>query len=122
MECFSAQVANKCSGKTCKCIAEGDHSLVYLWHAEAGGVHYLSGSYFVSIRVHGGQDVNACVMDQPRDPLVSCPILFAQKLGELNEQLAAEHFITVHVAHVLELWLHWGGSEVWGDMRSKSHI
>lgn len=73
-------------------------------------VQYLSGSHLVAIWVHGGQDVDACVMDQPHDPLVSGPVLLTQKLGELNEQLTAEHFVAVHVAHVLELWLHWGGS------------
>lgn len=73
-------------------------------------VHYLSGSHLVAIWVHGGQDVDARVMDQPHDPLVSGPVLLTQKLGELNEQLTAEHFVAVHVAHVLELWLHWGGS------------
>ncbi len=91
-------------------------------HMHVRGVRYLSGSHLVAIRVHGGHDVYARVMDQPHDPLVSGPILLAEKLGELNEQLTAEHFVAVHVAHVLELRLHWGGSgEVKGGMRSKSH-
>lgn len=87
-------------------------------------VHYLSGSHLVAIRVHGGQDVDARVVDQRRDPVVSSSVLLAQKLGELNEQLAAEHFVAVHVAHVLELRLHWGGNgEVGrvGGWGSKGH-
>lgn len=88
------------------------------------GVHYLSGSHLIAIGVHGGQDVDARVMDQPHDPLVSGSILLAQKLGELNEQLTAKHLIAVHVAHVLELRLHWEGSEeVEGEgVRSRSQI
>lgn len=79
-------------------------------HIARRGVQYLSGGDLVPIRVHGGQDVDARVVDQPRDPLVSGSVLLAQKLGELNEQLAAEHFVAVHVAHVLNLGLHWEGS------------
>lgn len=75
------------------------------------GIHYLSGSHLIAIGVHGGQDVDTRVMDQPRDPLVSGSILLTQKLGELNEQLTAEHLVAVHVSHILELWLHWEGSE-----------
>lgn len=73
-------------------------------------VHYLPGSHLVAIRVHGGQDVDARVVDQRCDPVVPSSILLTEKLGELNEQLAAEHFVAVHVAHVLELRLHWGGN------------
>lgn len=69
-------------------------------------LHYLSGCHFVAVRVHGGQDVDACVVNKPRDPLVSGLILLAEKLGELNEELAAEHLVAVHVAHILELRLH----------------
>lgn len=54
--------------------------------------------------------MDACVVDQSRDPLVSCPVLLAQKLGELNEQLTAKHLVAMHVAHVLELRFHWRGS------------
>lgn len=73
--------------------------------------HYLFGGHLVAVRVHGGQDVDARVVDQPRDPLVSGPILLAHELAQLDEQFTAEHFVAVHVPHVLELRLHWGGSE-----------
>lgn len=73
---------------------------------------YLSGCHFVAVRVHGGQDVDACVMYQPHDAMVPSPVLLAEELGELNEQLAAEHFVAVHVAHVLKLRLHWRGNRV----------
>lgn len=56
--------------------------------------------------------MDACVMDQPHDAMVPSPVLLAEELGELNEQLAAEHFVAVHVAHVLKLRLHWRGNRV----------
>lgn len=73
---------------------------------------YLSGSHFIAIRVHGGQDVDACVMYQPHDAVVTSPVLLAEELGELNEQLTPEHFVAVHVAHVLKLRLHCRGNRV----------
>lgn len=45
------------------------------------GVRYLSGSHLVPVGVHGGQDVDACVVDQPHDPMVSCSVLLAEKLA-----------------------------------------
>lgn len=70
--------------------------------------HYLSGSNLVAVGVHGGQDVDARVVDEVHDPVVPGPVLLAEELAELDEQLAAEHLVAVHVAHVLELGLHWG--------------
>lgn len=84
------------------------------WHVGAKtshvcqSLHHLSGGHFIAVRIHGGQDVDACVVDQPGDPLVPRLILLAQELGELDEELAAQHLVAVHVAHVLELGLHWG--------------
>lgn len=72
-------------------------------------VRYLSGGHLVAVGVHGGQDVDAGVVDQPHDPVVSRSVLLAEELAQLDEQLAAEHFVAVHVAHVLELGLHWEG-------------
>lgn len=68
---------------------------------------YLSGSHLVAIGVHGGHDVDARVVDEPHDAVVPGPVLLTEELAELDEQLAAEHLIAVHVAHVLELGLHW---------------
>lgn len=75
-------------------------------------VDYLSGSHFIAIGVHGGQDVDACVMYQPHDAVVTSPVLLAEELGELNEQLTPEHFVAMHVAHILKLRLHWRGNRV----------
>lgn len=69
--------------------------------------------------------MDARVVDEVHDPGVAGPVLLAEELAELNEQLAAEHLVAVHVAHVLELRLHcgrekrvsaWGtgGMELWG--------
>lgn len=54
--------------------------------------------------------MDARVVDQPGDALVPGPVLLAQELGELNEQLPTEDFVAVHVAHVFELRLHWRGN------------
>lgn len=52
--------------------------------------------------------MDARVVDEVHDPGVPGSVLLAKELAELDEQLAAEHFVAVHVAHVLELRLHWG--------------
>lgn len=52
--------------------------------------------------------MDARVMDKVHDPGVASPVLLAEELAELDEQLAAEHLVAVHVAHVLELRLHCG--------------
>lgn len=54
--------------------------------------------------------MDARVVDQPHDSLVSVSVLLAQELGELDEKLTPKHLVAMHVAHVLELGLHWGGS------------
>lgn len=82
--------------------------MLHFSHGEAG---YLSGSHLVAVRVHGGQDVDARVVDEARDAVVPGPVLLTQELAELDEQLAAQHLVAVHVAHILELRLHWGGGE-----------
>lgn len=52
--------------------------------------------------------MDARVVDEVHDAVVAGPVLLAEELAELDEQLAAEHLVAVHVAHVLELRLHWG--------------
>lgn len=42
---------------------------------EAIAAWYLLGSHFVPVRVHGGHDVDARVMDEAGDPLVAPAVL-----------------------------------------------
>lgn len=78
---------------------------------EAITAWYLLGSHFVPVRVHGGHDVDACVVDEACDPLVAPAIFLTQELGELQQQLTAQHLVPVHVPNILELWLHWREQE-----------
>lgn len=67
---------------------------------------YLLGSHFVPVGVHGGHDVDARVVEEAGDALAAPAVLLAQELGELQQQLAAQHLVPVHVPDVLELRLH----------------
>ena len=69
-------------------------------------VQYLSGGHLVAIRVHGRHDVNARVLDQLHDARVPVPELLAQELGQLQQQLAAQHLVAMHVPHVLDFRFH----------------
>lgn len=62
-------------------------------------------SHLISIRVHRRKDVDAGGVDKSLDALVPLQILCAQVLSQVDEQLAAQDFISMHVANVLHLWL-----------------
>ena len=51
-------------------------------------------------------------VDEGLDALVSLQVLRAQELGQVDEQLAAQAFVAMHVGDVLDLGLHCRGSEV----------
>lgn len=55
--------------------------------------------------------MDARVMDEVGDPLVAPAVLLTQELGELQQQLTAQHLVPMHVPDVLELWLHWRKQE-----------
>lgn len=69
---------------------------------------YLCGRQLVAVGVHGGQEVDARGVDQGLHALVAQRVLGAQVLRQVEEQLAAQHLIAVHVGDQLDLWLHWG--------------
>lgn len=52
--------------------------------------------------------MDARVVDEVHDAVVPSPVLLTEEPAELDEQLAAEHLVAMHVAHVLELRLHCG--------------
>lgn len=79
---------------------------------------YLGSSHLVAVGVHGWQDVNARVLDELDDALVPVPELLAQKLRQLQHQLAAQRFVAVHVPHILDLWFHCKEEKRWGKLGS----
>ena len=66
--------------------------------------HLLVGG-LISVRVHGGQEVDACVGDEPHHSLVSPLELATQVLHEVEHQLSAQDLVAVHPSDVAELWL-----------------
>lgn len=66
-------------------------------------------SHLVSIRVHGGQNMDAGGVDEGLDALVPQQILWAQVLSQVDQQLPAQDFISMHVADVLYLGLDYRG-------------
>lgn len=63
-------------------------------------------SHLVAIWVHRRHDVNACVADQLSNLRVGA-IVPTQILYEVEHQLSTDHFIAVHVGHILKFWLTW---------------
>lgn len=60
-------------------------------------------SDLIAIRVHGGHDVNPSVVHQLSDLRVGT-IVMTQIFDEIEQQLSSHHLISMHVAHILELW------------------
>lgn len=50
--------------------------------------------------------MDARVVEEAGDALAAPAVLLTQELGELQQQLAAQHLVPMHVPDVLELWLH----------------
>lgn len=49
--------------------------------------------------------MDASGVDDGLNSLIPQIILRTQILGQVDEQLAAQHLVPVHVAHQLDLWL-----------------
>lgn len=69
-------------------------------------VRYLGGRHLVAVWVHGRQDVDAGGLQQLYDALVPAAEFLTQELGQLQQQLSAQHLVAMHVAHILDFWLH----------------
>ncbi len=66
--------------------------------------HFLISS-FISIRVHGGQEVDSRLSHQSNDALVALLIFSAQILHEVEYELSTEGLVPVHPRHIAKLWL-----------------
>lgn len=67
---------------------------------------YLCRSHLITVWVHGSQNVDAGGVDEGLNSLVPQDVLWTQVLGHVDEKLSAQHFVAMHVAHQLDLWLH----------------
>lgn len=57
-----------------------------------------------AIRVHSGHKVNASVVDKQSQHEVFV-IVATQQLSQVEQHHSTDDFITMHVTHVLHLWL-----------------
>lgn len=60
--------------------------------------------FLESIRIHGGHDVDARVVQQISDVWVS-GVIGEQVVGEMEQQLATHSLVSMHVRHVLDVRL-----------------
>lgn len=65
--------------------------------------------HLVSVRVHGGQQVDASLFDEADDSLVSSPVLLAQILHQVEQELPAQDLVPVHPRDVSKLRFSCGG-------------
>lgn len=70
-----------------------------------GHVTHLHVGFFVSVGVHGRQEMDAGLGHQPDNALVAPLVLPAEVLHEVEDQLPAQGLIAVHPGHVAELRL-----------------
>lgn len=82
---------------------------IYFWVGvfRVVAIGYLRGGNLIAVWVHGGQQVDACVVDKVLDALISQQVLRAQVLSQVDEQLPAQNFIPMHVPDQLNLRLHY---------------
>lgn len=73
---------------------------------------YLCCSHLITVWIHGSQNVDAGGVDEGLNSLVPQDVLWTQVLGHVDEQLSAQHFIAMHVAQQLDLWLHYSWKRV----------
>lgn len=69
-----------------------------------GYVTYLFVCFFVSIWVHGGEEMDAGLSHQPNNALVAPLVLPAEVLHEVEDQFPAQDLVAMHPGHVAKLW------------------
>lgn len=67
--------------------------------------NHLRSSFLEAVRVHGGHEVDAGVVDEVDDGLIAFLVLVAKVLSQVDEQLSAHGLVAVHVGDVLKLRL-----------------
>lgn len=94
---------------------------IYFWVGvfRVVAIGYLRGGKLVAVWVHGGQQVDACVVDEALDALVAQQILGTQVLSQVDEQLTAQYLVPMHVPNQLNLRLHYRIKQI---MRTSKQI
>lgn len=73
--------------------------------------NHLRSSFLEAIRVHGGHEVDAGVVDEVDDGLIAFLVLVAEVLSQVDKQLSADSLVAVHVGDVLKLRLACSGGK-----------
>lgn len=60
-------------------------------------IGYLRSGNLIAIRIHGGQNMDACGVDEPLNSLIAQQILRAQILSQVYQQLPAKNLVSMHV-------------------------
>lgn len=64
------------------------------------------GADLPAVGVHAGHEVDPGAVDQVPDVLVAADVAVAEVLRQVEQQLAAQDLVAVHVGDVLDLRLH----------------
>ena len=75
-----------------------------IFYFNRGDTHNV-GSSLPAVRVHAGEEMDPSGVDQSLDLLVPGQVSLADVVGEVEEELPAQHLVTVHVGDVLHLRL-----------------
>lgn len=62
-------------------------------------IGYLRCGDLIAVRVHGGQDMDACGVDDGLNPLIAQQVLGAHVLSQIYQQLSSQHLIAMHVSN-----------------------
>lgn len=65
-------------------------------------------SHFVSIRIHGRHDVDACGVHELGDLRVAA-VVTTEVLDKIEQQFSTNHLIAMHVAYILKFRFSWEG-------------
>lgn len=72
-------------------LAESRHTQrdIYFWAGvfRIVAIGYLRGGELIAIWVHGGQQMNACVVDEALNAFIAQQVLGAKVLSQVDEQL-----------------------------------
>lgn len=58
-------------------------------------------SSFISVGIHGRQDMNSCAVNQPGYGVIF-GIVSAKVINKVKKHLSANHFVSMHICHIFE--------------------